>query len=89
MEIDVKHIAKLAMLRFSDEELADMGRELTGIVQMVEHLPDIESAKTLLEPDNLMDLREDTVIASYPREEMLANAPQTAQGCIVVPKTVE
>lgn len=89
MEIDVKHIAKLAMLRFSDEELADMGRELTGIVQMVEHLPDIESAKTLLEPDNLMDLREDAVIASYPREEMLANAPQTAQGCIVVPKTVE
>lgn len=89
MEIDVKHIAKLAMLRFSDEELADMGRELTGIVKMVEHLPDIESAKTLLEPDNLMDLREDTVIASYPREEMLANAPQTAQGCIVVPKTVE
>jgi len=36
-----------------------------------------------------MALREDEVRPSFPRGEILANAPQTEAGCIVVPKTVE
>ena len=43
----------------------------------------------VLEPGNVMELREDAVVPSYPRDEMLQNVPQAVAGCIVVPKTVE
>lgn len=89
MEIDVRHIAKLAKLKFSDDEIASFEKEFAEIVGMVENLPEIESAATLLEPGNLMALREDTVVPSYPREAMLQNVPESVAGCIVVPKTVE
>lgn len=89
MNIDVKHIAKLSMLQFTDEEAQAFEKEFVEIVKMVEHLPEIESAATLLEPGNTMELREDEVVPSYPREEMLQNVPHAAAGCIVVPKTVE
>ena len=51
--------------------------------------PALPSAATLLEPGNVMELREDAVVPSYPRDEMLQNVPQAVAGCIVVPKTVE
>lgn len=89
MEPDVKHIAKLAMLHFSEEEQETFSREFSALVHMVEHLPELESSATLLEPDNLMELREDTETPSYPREVLLQNVPQQAAGCIAVPRTVE
>ena len=89
MEIDVRHIAKLSMLRFSDDEVSAFEKEFEGIVKMVENLPDIESASTLLEADNLMTLREDEVVLSYPRDELMQNVPVKSNGSIVVPKTVD
>ncbi len=89
MEFDVKHIAKLAMLKFTDEEAAAFEKEFASIVGMVEKLPELESASTLLDESNTMELREDEVIPSYPRDEMLKNVPHSVAGCIVVPKTVE
>ena len=88
MEIDVRHIAKLAMLKIPEEQVEAFEKELSGIVAM-ESLPEIPSAATLLEPGNVMELREDAVVPSYPRDEMLQNVPQAVAGCIVVPKTVE
>lgn len=71
MEIDVRHIAKLAMLKIPEEQVEAFEKELSGIVAMVENLPEIPSAATLLEPGNVMELREDAVVPSYPRDEML------------------
>lgn len=88
MEIDVQHIAKLAKLRIPQEREQAVAAELAAIVEMVEKLPPLEGG-TLLEPDNLMQLREDIVQPSYPREALLQNAPETAQGCFLVPQTVE
>lgn len=89
MEIDVRHIAKLAMLRLPEEQIESFEKEFSSIVAMVENLPELESADTLLEPDNQMYLREDEVVPSYPRDAMLQNVPKAVAGCIVVPKTVE
>ncbi|MEG1548933.1 MAG: Asp-tRNA(Asn)/Glu-tRNA(Gln) amidotransferase subunit GatC [Ruthenibacterium sp.] len=89
MKADVKHIAKLAMLQFTDDEIAAFEAEFEQIIAMVDHLPDIESAKTLLDTGNEMELRDDVIVPSYPRDEMLQNVPRTIAGCIVVPKTVE
>ena len=49
MEIDVRHIAKLAMLKIPEEQVEAFEKELSGIVAMVENLPEIPSAATLLE----------------------------------------
>ena len=54
MEIDVRHIAKLAMLKIPEEQVEAFEKELSGIVAMVENLPEIPSAATLLEPGNVM-----------------------------------
>ena len=62
MEIDVRHIAKLAMLKIPEEQVEAFEKELSGIVAMVENLPEIPSAATLLEPGNVMELREDAVV---------------------------
>lgn len=88
MDIDVKHIAKLARLSVNENEVAALEKEMGDILAMVENLPPLESKQALIDVNNTMQLREDEVVPSYPRDEMLKNVPQTAAGCIVVPKTV-
>ena len=89
MKFDVQHIAKLAMLKFTDEEAAEFEKEFESIVGMVESLPEIDSKGALLDPSNQMELREDVVVPSMPRNELLSNVPHLVAGCVVVPKTVE
>ena len=89
MKFDVQHIAKLSMLKFTDEEAAEFEKEFESIVGMVENLPEIDSKGALLDPSNQMELREDVVVPSMPRNELLSNVPHLVAGCVVVPKTVE
>lgn len=88
MKIDVKHTAKLAKLRISEEEAPALEAEMTAILQMVEHLPPLSEEGALIDPDDRMELREDEVVPSYPRDEILSNVPKAVAGCIVVPKTM-
>ncbi len=87
--MDVKRVAKLARLRIPDEKIAKMEADMEGILRMVENLPDISSSDALIDKTNTMELREDVVVPSYPREEILKNAPKAVAGCIVVPKAVD
>ena len=86
MEINVKHIAKLAMLKLPEDQMAAMEQEFTAFIEMAERLPKPEPDDMQEQPEDRMTLREDSVVPSYPREVMLQNAPRTAEGCIVVPK---
>lgn len=88
MDIDVKHIAKLAKLYIPDEEVPAMEAEMASILHMVEHLPQLDDEGALLDPDDRMELREDEILPSYPRDEILSNVPKAIAGCIVVPKTM-
>ena len=89
MNIDIKHIAKLARLRFEDDQLDKFESEMENIVGMVEKLPDIQDEMTL-DPDNPMILRKDVAVQDkFTRQELMQNAPQVKAGCLVVPKTVE
>lgn len=87
--MDVKRVAKLARLRIPDEKIAKMEADMEDIVRMVENLPDISSNDALIDVNNTMELREDIIVPSYPREAILKNAPKAVAGCIVVPKAVE
>ncbi|MFQ9432526.1 MAG: Asp-tRNA(Asn)/Glu-tRNA(Gln) amidotransferase subunit GatC [Ruminococcus bicirculans (ex Wegman et al. 2014)] len=89
MNIDIKHIAKLARLRIEDDQLDKFESEMENIVGMVEKLPDIQDEMTL-DPDNPMILRKDVAVQDkFTRQELMQNAPQVKAGCLVVSKTVE
>ena len=89
MNIDIKHIAKLARLRIEDDQLDKFESEMENIVGMVEKLPDIQDEMTL-DPDNPLILRKDVAVQDkFTRQELMQNAPQVKAGCLVVPKTVE
>lgn len=89
MNIDIKHIAKLARLRIEDDQLEKFESEMQNIVSMVEKLPDINE-ELVLDVNNPMKLRKDKAVTDkYTRQELMQNAPKVKAGCLVVPKTVE
>ena len=89
MEIDIKRLAKLAKLSIPEDKVEEFRKKMEDIIQMVENLPDLDTQGSLVDPTNTMELRKDEVQPSFPRNEMLQNAPYTAAGCILIPKVVD
>ena len=89
MEIDIKRLAKLAKLSIPEDKVEEFSRKMQDIIQMVENLPDLDTEGSLVDPTDTMELRKDEVQPSFPRDEMLRNAPYTAAGCILIPKVVD
>lgn len=89
MKIDIKHVAKLARLRIEDDEMAEVEKKLLSVLEMVENLPELTGNNSGLDQNNPMELRKDIVKPSMKRDLILANAPETRSGCLLVPKTVE
>ena len=88
----VRHIAKLARIAMSDEELARVGPELNAIIGWVEQLAEVDTDG--VEPlatviDQKLRLREDAVNDGNIRDEVLANAPDAQHGFFAVPKVIE
>ena len=88
MEIDIKKIAKLSRLAIEPEREEKFQKDMQNIIEMVERLPEMGAGDLSPKVVDAMTLREDEIAPSLPREEVLKNAPQTAAGCVVVPKTV-
>jgi aspartyl-tRNA(Asn)/glutamyl-tRNA(Gln) amidotransferase subunit C len=80
----VLHVAKLARLSFSDEEVDRLAPELSKIVEYVEQmdrldLDGVEPTSHVVELQNV--LREDVPRESLPKERALEQAPDaTADG---------
>ncbi len=85
---DVRHVAKLARLTVSDEEVDLLTRQLAAVL---EHAADVAALDTSGVPPTahpvplLNVLRRDEVRASLDREEVLAQAPATEDGRFRVP----
>ena len=82
------HVARLARLRLSDEEVERMSSELSGILDHVERisaldLDDVEPTSHVIELENV--LRPDEPRPSWPREKVLEPAPDPADGAFRVP----
>lgn len=76
----VLHVARLARLRLSDEEVERMTGELSSILDHIEKiseldLDDVEPTSHVIELENV--LRADEPRPSLPRERVLAAAPDT------------
>ena len=88
----VRHIAKLARIAMSEEELARLVPELNNILGWVEQLGEVntdgvEPLATVV--DQKLRLRDDVVNDGNIREEVLANAPEAQHGFFAVPKVIE
>ncbi|MDP9189045.1 MAG: Asp-tRNA(Asn)/Glu-tRNA(Gln) amidotransferase subunit GatC [Actinomycetota bacterium] len=84
----VLHVARLARLKLSDEELERMAGELSGILEHVERISEleldgVEPTTHVIELENV--LRPDEPRESWPREQMLERAPDPADGAFRVP----
>jgi aspartyl-tRNA(Asn)/glutamyl-tRNA(Gln) amidotransferase subunit C len=84
----VLHVAKLARLKFSEEELERLAPELSKIVEYVEQmnrldLEGVEPTSHVVKLENV--LREDAPRPSLSRERALEQAPDPADGGFRVP----
>jgi aspartyl-tRNA(Asn)/glutamyl-tRNA(Gln) amidotransferase subunit C len=85
---DVEHVAYLARLGLSDEELDRFQGQLNHILEQYAKLAELDTeaipptAQTI-ELENI--LRDDVVSPSLPAEAVLANAPARSDDFIVVP----
>jgi aspartyl-tRNA(Asn)/glutamyl-tRNA(Gln) amidotransferase subunit C len=88
----VRHIAKLARIAMSEEELERLVPELNNILGWVEQLAEVDTDG--VEPlatviDLKLRLRDDVVTDGGIRDKILANAPLAEHGFFAVPKVIE
>jgi aspartyl-tRNA(Asn)/glutamyl-tRNA(Gln) amidotransferase subunit C len=84
----VLHVAKLARLELTDEEVGRMATELSSVLGHIEtinelRLDDVPATTHVVEVENA--LRPDEPRPCLPREVALANAPAVQDGGFLVP----
>ena len=87
----VSHIANLARLNLSDEELETYTKQLSAVLDHFEQLEKVDTSgvEPLLTPSPIVEApREDKVIASVGAEKLLENAPSKSGNLFKVPPVV-
>ncbi|RUM89746.1 MAG: Asp-tRNA(Asn)/Glu-tRNA(Gln) amidotransferase subunit GatB [Thermodesulfatator sp.] len=88
---EVRHVAHLARLTFSEEDFERFTRELSSILDYIAKLSEVDTSG--VEPTyNALQLenrfREDRTRESFPPEEILQNAPEQEGTSFVVPRVI-
>lgn len=88
---EVKHIAKLAKLKFSDEELEDFTYRFNDILKYMDMLNkvDTENIAPLSHPVEMINVfRDDTLKEPVSTEDAMKNAPDSDGEFFRVPKII-
>ena len=88
----VAHIATLARIRLSEEELEPLADELSHILTWVDQLNEVDTsgvAPMASAAAASVPMRIDAVTDGGCREAILGNAPRASRGFFTVPKVVE
>ena len=88
---EVTHVANLARLHMSQEEVEEMTRQLDDILTYVAKLNELDTegvVPTTHTVSIVNAFREDEVKPSLEREETLANAPRQNGESFVVPRVI-
>jgi len=88
----VRHVARLARLALTDDEIGRMVPEFNNILDWVKQLDEVDTSG--VEPltaviDNQLRLRDDAVNDGNCRDAILKNAPDAQHGFFAVPKVIE
>ncbi|HUU74664.1 MAG TPA: Asp-tRNA(Asn)/Glu-tRNA(Gln) amidotransferase subunit GatC [Methanoregulaceae archaeon] len=86
-ERDVKHIAELADIGISGEELDEFTVQFNDILDYFDILDQVEAEATK-ETDLYNVFREDVVTPSLPQEEVLCNAGEKEDGFFRAPRVM-
>ena len=85
---EVLKIAKLSKLSFKEEEIEKFQIELNDILGYVDMLNEVDTSQVIYINDVVNNFRQIEEKESLPLEKVLANAPESAENAIVVPKVV-
>ena len=99
----VRYVANLARLEFNDEETQHFTEQLARILDYIGKLNELETddvpPTSHIHPQQVVIMgsqdstrhvaKPDVVKPSYPREEVLANAPEPEEGYFGVPRVVD
>jgi aspartyl-tRNA(Asn)/glutamyl-tRNA(Gln) amidotransferase subunit C len=94
-EEEVRRVAELGNLALTEEEIARMAQDLSGILVHVDKLNELDTsdvepmAQVLYDADETATLREDVERPGLGNQEALANAPLAGAGYFKVPKVIE
>ncbi|MBS0268220.1 MAG: Asp-tRNA(Asn)/Glu-tRNA(Gln) amidotransferase subunit GatC [Proteobacteria bacterium] len=91
-EATVRRIARLARIKISDAEAKGLETELSGILDWVKQLDEVDTAN--VEPmtrvvAQTLKMRDDVVTDGEIADQVTANAPLAEDNFFVVPKVVE
>lgn len=89
---EIDHLATLSRLRFTGDEIEEIGNHLDNIIERFKELDkadisDVPPTAHILPFTNV--LREDEVKPSTDRAKLLSNAPETDGEAYIVPRVVE
>jgi len=94
-EQEVRRVAELANLALTEDEVSQMARHLSGILEHVDKLNELDTthvqpmAQVLFEAEETATLREDRERPTLGNHDALANAPLAGSGYFKVPKVIE
>ena len=85
---EVLHVARLARLELSEEELESAVRDLGRVLEYVERLGDPENPAEELTAERNTPLREDVARSGLSADEATGSAPQATGGLFKVPAVI-
>lgn len=91
-DLNVRHVARLARLALTDEEIATFEGQLGRVLEHIEHLKklDVADVEPTAHTSAVFNVtRQDVPGASLPRGAALGIAPRVANNLVIVPKVVE
>jgi aspartyl-tRNA(Asn)/glutamyl-tRNA(Gln) amidotransferase subunit C len=89
---DVHRIARLARIEIDDAQAQEAAAKLGDIFAMIERISRVDTTGVapMSHPlDGVQRLRDDAAQEQPPRETLLQNAPEQAQGLFLVPRVIE
>ncbi|MFO7612434.1 MAG: Asp-tRNA(Asn)/Glu-tRNA(Gln) amidotransferase subunit GatC [Clostridia bacterium] len=91
-EKTVEYVAGLARLELSGEEKKMMSAQMGDILEYMDKLSSLDTGNTV--PMEHLEqainvFREDSVVKSFDRDRILANAPEKEEGAFKVPRIVD
>lgn len=92
MEVDVRHIAKLARIELEEAELRTLEGQILRVLAYIDQLKelDVSRVEPFTHPGDPSDaLREDRARPSMAREGALGNAPARSADYFAVPRVLE
>ena len=94
-EQEVRRVAELANLALTEDEVARMARDMSGILEHIDNLNELDTsnvepmAQVLYDAEETATLREDIEVPPLSNADAVANASVSGQGYYKVPRVIE